>query len=87
MDERGRLPGCTRLAMGLPAGVGGGEAEVGQFVVEQEAPACGAGGHHLARAEGVLDGGGHGQRVALASTMLMWLVPYSGWSPSAPSWS
>ena len=40
-------------------GVGGREAEVGQFVVQQEAL------DHLARAEDVLDGGGHGQGIAL----------------------
>ena len=37
IDERGRLPGCTRLAIGLALRVGGREAEVGQLVVQQEA--------------------------------------------------
>ncbi len=44
---------------GLALGVGGREAEVGQLVVQQKAL------DHLARAESVLDGGGHGQGIAM----------------------
>jgi len=44
-----RLAGC----------IGGGKAEIGQFVVQQETF------HHLTCAKGVFNGGCHGQRVAL----------------------
>ena len=53
--QRGRHGRARPLARlhavgnGLALGVGGGKAEVGEFVVEQKAPAArGAGGDHLA---------------------------------------
>ena len=38
MDERGRLPGCTRLAMGWPCASVGAKLKSVSSVVEQEAP-------------------------------------------------
>ena len=60
IELRGRLPGSTRLATGLPAASTGREREIGQLVVEQEAA------HHLVAAETALDRRRHRHRIAVA---------------------
>jgi hypothetical protein len=58
MEERGRLPGSTRLATASPL-ANRAEGEIGQLVVEEEAA------DHQARAEGAFDGRGDGGDVAV----------------------
>ena len=58
IDERGRLPGSTRLATAAPS-FAGREGEVGELVVEQEAV------DHQPRAERVLDRRRHRGDVAV----------------------
>jgi hypothetical protein len=73
MEERGRLPGCTRLATGLPsASVGAKLKSVSSLFSRKpltiwRAPKTSSMVVVMARA------------LPCASTMLMWLVPYSGW--------
>ena len=74
IEERGRLPGSTRLAIGLPlASVGAKLKSVSSLLSKKpltmrRAPKPASMVVVMATA------------LPCASTMLMWLVPYSGWS-------
>ncbi|MNT75905.1 hypothetical protein D3C72_2148510 [compost metagenome] len=74
MEERGRLPGCTRLAMGWPcASVGAKLKSVSSLFSKKPLTICRA--PNWSSMVVVM-----ATALPKASTMLMWLVPYSGWS-------
>ena len=87
IDERGRLPGCTRLAMGWPSAPVGTKLKSVSSLFSRKpftiwrAPKASSMVVVIASA------------LPCASTMLMWLVPYSGCSGmgaklvfTAPGW-
>jgi hypothetical protein len=80
IDERGRLPGCTRLAMGLPCASAGSKAKSVSSLFSKKPPSPPV-TPTIWRAPNWLS-----MVVVIASalpqpsTMLMCDVPYSGWS-------
>jgi hypothetical protein len=68
------------LAIGVATGIGGHGREVGELVVEQEA-ATG----HVEGAEAGLDRGGHRDHVAVPSTTVIWVVPFSATAGAHPA--
>jgi len=74
MDERGRLPGSTRLAMGLPSAPLGAKLKSVNSLLSRKPLTM----RRLPKAASIVVV--MATALPCASTMLTWLVPYSIWS-------